>query len=192
MVVDDGSNDCGIPELNASRAKNIRHDKRMKIGAAIRSGIKLLKKNIDITKAKEVFKIAKEEGISPFAYFMIGSPTETREEILNTINFAVQINPAYAQITITTPIPETEMYKDMLSKKYFTDDYWQKFAENPTKEFKTRYCEDTLSKQELFELMNIFYKKFYFRPKFIIKELLEIKSFSELKKKIKAGLKILS
>ena len=154
--------------------------------------IKLLKKNIDLKKAEEIFKITKASGISPFGYFMIGSPTETREEILNTINFAIRINPAYAQITITTPFPETEMYKDMLDKKYFTEDYWRKFAENPTKDFKTRYCEDTLSRKELLELLNLFYEKFYFRPKFIIKELLTIRSLSELKKKIKAGLKIIS
>lgn len=153
--------------------------------------IKILKKNIDLSKAKDIFKIARTEGISPFAYFMIGSPTETREEILNTIDFAVKINPAYAQITITTPFPETEMYKDMLEKKYYAEDYWKKFAQNPTKEFKTRYCEDTLSKEELYELLNLFYKKFYFRPKFMIKEILEIRSLTELKKKIKAGIKIL-
>jgi len=40
LVVDDGSDDAGINELETTRAKIIRHERRMKIGAAIRTGIK--------------------------------------------------------------------------------------------------------------------------------------------------------
>ena len=49
LVVDDGSDDNGINELSETRAKVIRHKKRMKIGAAIRSGIKFaMDNNFDI------------------------------------------------------------------------------------------------------------------------------------------------
>jgi len=153
--------------------------------------LKILKKNINLKETEEIFKICDFEGVTAFAYFMIGSPTESKEEILNTIDFASRIKVKYSQITITTPFPETEIYKELLVSKYYENDYWKKFAENPTRDFKVKYYEDKLNEKELFDLLKLFYKKFYFRPKFIFNEFLKIRSFSELFKKIKAAVKII-
>ena len=153
--------------------------------------IKILNKCISLNQVEVAFKEAKKIGIERLAYFMIGSPEETREDINKTIEFAKKINPDYVSITILTPYPATEIYQRALEQGVIKSDYWREFAKNPEKGVITQYWEKELTKKELFKLLNEFYKKFYGRPSYILKEFLKIKSFKDLIKKAKAGFKIL-
>ena len=153
--------------------------------------LKVLNKGINLKEAIETFKMTKKIGISTFAYFMIGAPTETREDILETIKFAKKLDPDFVHITIFMPFPGTEAYVKGLEKGVIEEDYWRKFAENPVKEFRSKYWEEVLSAEELQGLISHAYKQFYTRPGYIIKRLLKIRTFEELKKKVKAGLKVL-
>jgi len=153
--------------------------------------LKVLNKGISLNQVKIAFKEAKKIGIERLGYFMIGSPTETKEDIDKTIEFAKKINPDYVSITILTPYPATEIYQRALEQKVIKSDYWREFAKNPEKGVITQYWEKELTKKELFELLDGFYKKFYGRPSYIFKEFLKIRSFKDLVKKTKAGFKIL-
>jgi len=153
--------------------------------------IKVLNKCISLNQVEIAFKEAKKIGIERLAYFMIGSPEETKEDIDKTINFAKKINPDYVSITILTPYPATEIYQEALNQKVIKSDYWREFAKNPEKGVITKYWEKELTKKELFESLNVFYKKFYGRPSYILKEFLKIRSFKDLIKKARAGFKIL-
>ena len=66
---------------------------------------------------------------------MLGSPTETKEDILKTIEFMKKLDPDYVHITITTPFPATDLYKMALEEKIVTSDVWQEFAKNPDPNF---------------------------------------------------------
>lgn len=152
--------------------------------------LKVLNKNITLKKVEEVFKLTRKMGIETLAYFMIGSPTETREDILESIRFAKKLNPDFTQITLLTPFPATQLYKQALEEKVFENDYWREFAKNPQPGFKTKYWTKELSNDELQDLLIYAYKQFYVRPSYIINRLFRIRSFSELTRKIKAGLKV--
>ncbi|MCB4790693.1 MAG: B12-binding domain-containing radical SAM protein [Elusimicrobia bacterium] len=153
--------------------------------------LKILNKGITISQVKEAFNMTKDAGISTLAYFMIGSPTETREDILETIKVSKELDPDFVHITITTPFPDTPLYKQGLEKGVFKKDFWQEFASKPTKEFQPEYWQETLTTSELTELLKEAYKSFYIRPYYILKELLKVRSFSEFKRKVGAGLKVL-
>lgn len=152
--------------------------------------LKVLRKGITLDQAEYAFKLTKKIGISTLAYFMIGSPTETKEDILQTIEFAKKLNPDFVHITITTPFPETYIYKKGLEEKIIKKDFWREFALNPNENFQPQYFEENLSYDELLELIDYAYKSFYTRPTYILKELLQVKSFAEFKRKVKAGLKV--
>ncbi len=49
---------------------------------------KMIKKNLDIGQVRDVIKKTAKEGIIVGGYFMLGFPTETYDEMLQTINFA--------------------------------------------------------------------------------------------------------
>jgi len=154
--------------------------------------LKVLNKGIHLEQIEKAFKAAKKSGIETLAYFMIGAPTETREDILKTIAFAQKINPDYAHITILTPYPGTLIYRQALSEGVIKNNYWQEFARQPKEGFKTQYWEKELSKEELFSLLNKFYREFYGRPTYILKQLFKVRSWSDFVKKAKTGSKILN
>lgn len=150
---------------------------------------KVLRKNIDLNRAKEVFKWARECDISALAYIILGSPQETREHIYRTIKYVKELRPDFAHIGIMTPFPYTDLYSLGLEKGLY-DDYWRKFAENPFMEFTARFWEETLSRKELLELMDYAYRSFYLRPTYIVRELLKVKTGKELWRKVIGGLKV--
>lgn len=153
--------------------------------------LKVLRKGITLEKVQETIKLAKEIGIQALAYFMIGSPTETKEDILETFKFIKKINPDFVLISIVTPFPATDLYLLGLEKKILPRDYWQEFAQNPDPDFKPYFWEENFTKDELRKLAQKGYRSFYLRPSFMIKRLLAIRSWRELKAKIAAGFQLL-
>ncbi len=152
--------------------------------------LKVLKKGTTLEQVRNAIRWSKKVGISTLAYFMIGSPGETREQIMQTINFAKKLEPDFAHFSITTPFPATELYMLGLKEGIIKSDYWRDFAKNPSENFETPYWEENLPRKELIELINLAYKKFYVRPKYVIKSAMRVRSFEEFKRKAKAGLRV--
>lgn len=148
-----------------------------------------LRKGTDLEQIKKAIETTKKEGITVFADFMMGSPGETKEDILETIKLAKKLRIDYATFQITMPYPDTDLYKEGLKKGILKDDYWKKFAENPTEDFEPAYWEEYLTKEELKKLVNITFKKFYLRPNYIMKRLIRLNPLA-LKRQIKAGLRL--
>jgi len=85
------------------------------IDIAIESGTErvtrdIVLKPLDFEHAKKMVRYAQKKGIFVAANFIIGFPTETWEEIRETIKFAEEIQVDYAKIFIAIPLRNTEMY----------------------------------------------------------------------------------
>ncbi len=152
--------------------------------------LKVLNKGITLEQAGETIALTRKIGIETLAYFMIGSPTETRADILQTIRFALELNPDFTHITILCPFPGTEIYARGLREGVFPRDHWREFAANPAPGFSPPYWNEILSDRELQELLQLAYKKFYTRPSYLLRKTLQVRSLRELKTKFKAGMKI--
>lgn len=152
---------------------------------------KVMNKNIDTEKIGPTLAMTKEVGFDTYADFMIGSPTETREEILKTIEAARRYPLDYAHFGITMLMPGTQMYHDQLCKGYI-DDLWRQYATHPVAGFPVPYCRDTLERKELHRMLNLAYKSFYMLPARVLKNLFNIRSWQEAKRKIKVAFKIIS
>ena len=75
-----------------------------------------MRKNITIEQAKSVVKWTKEIGIKAAGYFMIGTLGETKETIMETINFAKALDLDSYSFSITTPFPGTKLYTEAMKK----------------------------------------------------------------------------
>jgi anaerobic magnesium-protoporphyrin IX monomethyl ester cyclase len=151
----------------------------------------VLRKGITIEQAEKAFALTKKASIEILGYFMIGNPTETREDILETIRFAKKIKPDYAHFSITTPFPATDLYRMGLEKGILPHDYWREFAKNPTKDFVPLFWEENLDREELIALLKYAYRSFYFRPAYILERIAKIRSWKELKTKTRIGFNLL-
>ena len=153
--------------------------------------LKILNKGVTVAQITKTFALCKKLGIETLAYFMIGSPTETKQDIYETMKFARKIDPDYAHITILTPYPGTKIYESALREGVIKSDYWREFANDPEKGVVTRYWENELSKEELFMLLGKFYREFYGRPSYILGRLAKVRSLKDFIKKAKTGFKVL-
>ena len=149
--------------------------------------IKVLRKNIDLEEAIRVFKLTKKAGIKTLAYFIIGSPFETREHILKTIEYITRLDPDFLHIGILTPFPSTDLYDMGLENGVLPYDYWKKYAEDLSPDFDLYYWEENLKSDELIDLLKLALKSFYGRPKYVVKQLLSINDMTDFLRKFKAG-----
>ncbi len=134
-----------------------------------------------VTKEKiiETFRITKKVGISIRGFFMLGLPTETKEESLKTIHFARKLNPLWAQFTVTIPYPGTPMFEQLRNEgriqHYNWTDYntWGGWADK-----KLPYVSEGRTEEEIKELQKKAMRMFYMRPVALFKH---IKSISTLR-----------
>ena len=85
------------------------------IDVAIESGTErvtrdIILKPINFKQAKTMVAYARKKGIFVAANYIIGFPTETWEEIRETIKFSEEINADYSKIFIAIPLRNTEMF----------------------------------------------------------------------------------
>ena len=91
-------------------------------------------KGVTRKRVEDVFKWAREVGIERRAYFQIGMPDESEEDIKMTEEFVEKIQPDIFGVTITCPYPGTNLYL----KKYKDVD-WSKTDEYINNFWHTKY-----------------------------------------------------
>jgi hypothetical protein len=101
-----------------------------------------------------------------------------------TIRFAKRLDPDYATFSVTVPYAGTEMYADGLAKGIIPHDYWLDFARQPSPNFVVPYFwEEHLNKEQLLKIRDEATRAFYFRPKYIVKQLRQSGSIGEIRRK---------
>jgi len=153
--------------------------------------LKVLLKGITLKQVKNAFMLTKKAGIETAAYFMIGSPTETLPDIEESIKLAKKLFPDYVHFTVLTPFPATDLYLQGLQSGFIKSDYWKEFSKNPKTSFKAPAWEEIFTRDELFKILIKAYQKYYLNPKYILKRLLELRSWDSIKNNFKAGIKLL-
>ncbi len=166
-----------------------------RIFIGIESGVEktlvTLRKRIDLNRARTTVALARKHGFELYLDFMIGAPGETREDILRTIAFAIELAPDYAQFAVTTPYPDTDLYRLGMAQRLFEGDPWRDFATAPSADFTPPLMNEHLGREELMRLLDQAYREFYLRPGYILRRLLAVRSWRDLSDKAVAGLRLL-
>ena len=161
------------------------------VESASQRSLDYLEKGINLDLVRRVFKQTHNAGIGTYAYMMIGIPGETREEMEQTFDFAAELNPDYCQFSICTPYPKTELYDRMLRDGIVPHDYWQEFAEKPHEGFKVKFWNPGFEEDELREIQQHGLRKFYGRPKFVLRELTRVRTATDFIRKVSMGASLL-
>jgi len=72
--------------------------------------LKEMRKNTDINRIKEVFKLTRDYGIKTRAYFLLGMPDETSEDIEMTDRLCDELRPDIVGFTLLAPFPSNEYF----------------------------------------------------------------------------------
>jgi radical SAM superfamily enzyme YgiQ (UPF0313 family) len=120
-----------------------------------------IKKGLLVDVAKRFARDCHELGILVHGTFILGLPGETHETIKETLAFAKEVNPRTLQVSLAAPYPGTFLYNQAKENGWFASDI-DLLTEDGTQIAPLDY--PNLSHTEIFESVEDFYKKFYFRP----------------------------
>jgi radical SAM superfamily enzyme YgiQ (UPF0313 family) len=83
----------------------------------------LLGRNYSNQQLLDAAALLKKYGIKFRTYNMIGLPTETREEMIETLKLNIKIRPEYPWCSIFTPYPETKLSELCIENGFLDDDF---------------------------------------------------------------------
>lgn len=136
-----------------------------------------IRKGATLQQIRNAIKWTSQARIETRGSFILGLPGETPELAKETIEFAKSLDLDYAQFCIDTPFPGTELYATAekwgtLKKEYDKFNIWTPvfvpFGYNSAKEIE--------------EMEKYAMKSFYLRPKYIVKRVMKIRSFWDVKR----------
>jgi radical SAM superfamily enzyme YgiQ (UPF0313 family) len=145
-----------------------------------------ISKGITKEKIRKAITAAHEVGLRPKAFFMVGHMPDTRESIVETIEFAKSLPLHDVTVQINTLLPQTpqmevwqregEKWGRVVSETNNEKSFWE-----PT------FVPWGLEAEELIELHRRFYREFYFRPVTLARHMEQIKTWRDVAKYIQAG-----
>lgn len=130
----------------------------------------MMQKRITLDQIRKVVADTKKLGLDVRGYFLFGFPTETREEILETIAFAKSLRLSDATFSLLIPLPGTTVYNQVRDEPQFMKHYWQQIllSEISFPKLPLVYHPETVEPEELLELHRTACRAFYFRPSQIL------------------------
>ena len=143
--------------------------------SGVQKNLNTIRKGITLEQTRNAVKEAQEAGLTVYTPFIFGIPGETFEEGLKTIEFACTINPDIANFHALTPFPGTELYDNI--ENYgsmsfdLTDFTYQGVA----------FIPHTMKREEIAELRQIAFKRFYSRPGYILRRICMLRNVNDIK-----------
>lgn len=133
----------------------------------------MIRKKLTLEQIREQLNMAHEENYEIGGFFIIGFPTETKEEIEETIRFARSLPLDRIGVSYFQPFPGTLIYYELVNKGEISEDWVDKhYLSLQT----LTYIPSTITVEELRYLRQKMLRSFYFRPKIFIQMLKQIKS----------------
>jgi anaerobic magnesium-protoporphyrin IX monomethyl ester cyclase len=186
--------DTRVDTVSEDLLRAMRESRCQKVAFGVESGsqriLDIIGKKISIEQVHNALYWAKKAGLKHIeGNFIIGSDcSETIEDIEQTIKLIRELPWTFVSVTIIVPYPGTPVYDAMKSKGYIFSNDWEDFVmfgKNP------RWRTDHFSSEDLLRLQKNITRRFYTRPWYITRQLMSIRSFTELSYWIKSGVSYL-
>jgi hopanoid biosynthesis associated radical SAM protein HpnJ len=120
-----------------------------------------IKKGMRIEFARRFTKDCNDLGIKIHGTFILGLPGETKETIEETIRFACEINPHTIQVSLAAPYPGTYLHRQALENGWLDESNAELVDDGGVQLAPLHYPH--LSHSEIFDSVETFYRRFYFR-----------------------------
>ncbi len=144
-----------------------------------------IKKGLLVTVARQFTKDCHELGVVIHGTFILGLPGETLETIEETINYAKEIDPHTIQVSLAAPYPGTFLYKQATENGWFDGtDHLLDDGGNQIAQLSYPH----LPAPVIFDKVEEFYKRFYFRPRKIGSIVAEmLRDWDMMKRRLREG-----
>src|SRR3954453_5148814 len=145
-----------------------------------------IRKGTRIDIARRFTKDCHELGITIHGTFILGLPGETSETIEETIRFAAEINPHTIQVSLAAPYPGTELYRQAVDQGWLDIANAELIDDHGVQIAPLHYPH--LSHTEIFQSLETFYRRFYFRRRKIASLVAEmVRSPQMMRRRLREG-----
>jgi hopanoid biosynthesis associated radical SAM protein HpnJ len=124
-----------------------------------------VRKGVRLDVARAFTREARALGIKIHGTFILGLPGETRETIEATIRFARELDPDTLQVSLAAPYPGTALYEEARTAGWLAPDALVDGEGAQASVLGYPH----LSRAEIFDALDAFYRRFYFRPRKIVR-----------------------
>jgi anaerobic magnesium-protoporphyrin IX monomethyl ester cyclase len=139
-----------------------------------------LKRNMTKVQIAAAVRSARDAGIRVKGNFIFGLPTETRDSLRETTEFAREIDISFFQQNFLTVFPGCELSRD--AEKYgFVEKDWERLSL-----WKISFVPFGLTRADLLKASKTAYRRFYLRPKIVLEILRSVSSLHVLRSLRKA------
>jgi radical SAM superfamily enzyme YgiQ (UPF0313 family) len=148
--------------------------------SGVQKNLNAVRKGTTIEQIRRAVRDAQDVGLKVSTPFMFGIPGETYKEGIQTIEFAIELNPDMANFHAITPFPGTELHDNVGKYGTLSDeltDYTYQGA---------AFIPFTMTREQILELRQIAFRRFYSRPSFVLKKILELRNPHDLRVAVKS------
>ena len=124
-----------------------------------------MRKNVTKEKIRDVIDKTTRAGIVTKANFILGHLGETHDSIMETVQFANELNVNYVQHTHLVPLPGSEIY-ETANKHGTFDPSWDKMNT-----FLINFIPTGFTRKDLVWYSKYFWRRFYMRPHILFREI---------------------
>ena len=149
----------------------------------------MIKKDLTLDQIRSQLTMAKEEGFDIGGFFIVGFPSETKEEIEETVRFACSLPLDRIGVSYFQPFPGTPLYYELVEKGEI-DENWANCHHTSLQSL--TYIPSTLTAEELQYYRRKMLRAFYFRPTTVVNMLKQVRSPSHLYYMAKRSIRWLS
>jgi len=138
-----------------------------------------MKKKISSEQVKAALRVVKKLNVRAIGSFILGYPGENEEDVRNTIEYACGLNLDVSVFFIPVPFPGTRLFDDAMESGGLKDNItWEDYVAW-LDHSKPIYINPLLGEKHI-DLYNYAFRKFYLRPRYIIRQLMNIRSLSDI------------
>ncbi|MBN1354207.1 MAG: radical SAM protein [Candidatus Omnitrophica bacterium] len=138
--------------------------------------LRRMKKSITTSSVKKAIKLIRKHRIDVAGFFILGFPGETKEDIERTIRFSCELDLIRANFFTYLPFPGTESYIELRESGQLKGVNNERFYF-----MNAAFVPRGLDKNTLKRLQRKAFLKFFMRPKILLYNIAQIKSFRHFK-----------
>jgi len=120
-----------------------------------------INRHITIAQIEEATKLCRKAGIQVACSFMLGMPSETKEDLMASYRFADKLNADWCQFNVFIAYPDSPLWREMLETGKYTQ----------LDDFLYSYKTDEFDYDELMRIQKQFFKNYHRTPKRILKRI---------------------
>lgn len=150
-------------------------------------GLNRINKRLTLAQARKAVELLNKYKIFIGVSFVMGFPWENKEQICQTIDFALSIKADIYYFQVLIPYPGTKIYQQMKEEGLIISNDWNRYVQhaitgtNPV--IKTHY----LTNEEIKALNKFAFRKVFFRPAFLWRKITRVRNLRHLSRGISSG-----